>query len=341
MDTMLTRFTSQPVFPACRPRPPVHGVSRAAGYARVFLIGFFLALFGCEQTTFPAAPRAEGTYIVAGGDAYVVVERGTMGDLRLAKQSCFPPRDSKDERIHIDIFFDSGNLQVRHERHRLEKKGWRAYQMEHWNLAPSKDIPGDWDIVRWVRGLHSNPKRITKEVPTILVPSFLHRVEHRDIPDLFKALERDPSRGNRPVAPDQALRLSDEILRTHPDDPFLGLLRLRVLLHAGAMDELRTTLENWRESLESASQPLPRHGFRWVEAQLRDLDIPHAENAAVVFKELVESNEALEDKLDRLPTLLALSKYGAIPYWPGIWDCQVFAQSVRSSSHALLLDGEW
>lgn len=315
--------------------------SRPAIHSLLVLTGFLLLACGCEQTNAPRGPRAEGTYIVGGGDGFVVIERGTMGDLRLAKQDCFPPRTSGNERLHTDVYFESGNLQVRHERHRLEDAGWRTYQKEHWDLAPSQDIPGDWDIVRWVRGIHSEPKETGEGDATILVPSFLHQIENDSLPALFEALAPDPARAYRPVAPEEALRLSDEILQADPENPFLRLLRLRVLLLAERWEALRSSLDGWREALDSAPQSLPRHGFLWVEAQLRAFDIPPAENAALVFRALVESDEALESNFARLPKLLALSEYGAIPYWPRIWDCQVFARSVRSSTDALLLEGDW
>jgi len=158
------------------------------------------------------------------------------------------------------------------------------------------------------------------------------------VSDLFEALKPDPSRAYRPVAPKEALSLSNSILQTHPDDPFAQLLRLRVLFLTEETETLRSALDDWQEPLAGSSPSLPDAGVRWIRARLAQHDLPEAQDAAVLFRQLVASDDVLDAKLARLPELLNLSEYGAIPYWPRIWDCQVFARSVRSATASPLLE---
>lgn len=229
---------------------------------------------------------ASGTYLVAGGESYITIEKDESGQPVIGEgkildsywYSEYPVTSSrivmKDEKLHIrqKIF--------------IYNRFW-GNDNNHINiyLTPSKTVPGDWDLVdagfmffgdyrlrnlfsanikdfianvNYIKLFFRNLASIFSEemgfewhLPPDLNPlqSYLHKINHSDAPFVLRNLARgDYSK--------ETLKAARKIAGDLPEDPWIGLMLVEMEARRGNIQKAERLFEKWSKNSQVKSNLL-------------------------------------------------------------------------------------
>jgi len=260
-----------------------------------------LALAACGKT------KPEGIYLFRGGLHYIQIARERGGKLTT-----------------ISSYFGYGkyNFLASMENGLLIIKTPQDYGwMISYELLPSKEIPGDWDLIRvfqYFPSLISGEKEFDpKTIPPLRqpYPSFLHRVDDPRIIEYFKITyeEDNLTLASHIPDPDMSSRLMDlasKLVSSHPDDLDLRTLYLDALIRSGDDLELEKQAKALKETYEKKGNSYHKHIFQEVENHLtaRRLSFDGKNGRDIMLGILSRDND-FPTRLRRLPELLDYEKY--------------------------------
>ena len=290
-----------------------------------FVLMVVFVLIYCFITSLPTYAHIEGEYlkngifsvfmIKAGIFTYSVKEEasfGISGIVKIINKSDYIILLGKDEDPSI--------------------KSCRVYK-----LIPSSLIKGDWDLVgeSYMENMTTENEAI-KHIQDFKKPlfSYLHRIEDNRIKNYI-------------ITPN--ISIARELLKDHPDDPYVQVIYLDALMRSEKWDELAEKNARWSSNIENNPNPIIAHTTR-LGAQAVEYNrlAKEGRNAyEILIGKLGERqviNEALLEKIYQAkgsvsPVSLPSMGIGATPI-PSFPSVQVAAKVILTDAVFAMIKGD-
>ena len=275
-------------------------------------------------------PEVEGTYLRQGVGSYIMIERNNKGQLEVRSSVSYEPKDWV-------VTSRRGKL-------RLSQQIWnKKYNVI--DLIPSKTIPGDWDLVGYSNEIE-NPDDETPW-PKQIVSSYLHRIEDSRVVEYFKAVKKKEGAEGSSVDPDLIKKLASELVESHPDDPYIRMIYIDMLMRCKELEQLEKAYENWEKDYSDNLDPVFDRFRKIVEWNIESIRLSRAgKNGYDFWNELLSLEIDLNTRLKQLPELLNYEKSIRPCYVvgfdsiPNFLEIQTSAKVFRMESIFYMIHGE-
>ena len=277
------------------------------GQRRIQLAMFIASIFFLQACGNEATGPA-GTYLFDGGLAHWILGEDSLGRLFMAESD--PLLRNLEFRVHRK------NERIIIE-YRWHPSAFRSYGLSEkeaefsgfYELVPSKEIAGDWDLIRFSPyNPHRDPPP-RESIPPLSPPvkSYLHRMDAPRVPELFQSISKP--RDESPACLD-AIPIAENLLAQYPDDLQVRAMTLEVLLQNRRLDELEERLAAWKGDFLASENIFLRQLAVWAEMQLIAHRSADDGSNAFPFAEKMESPEwDLNKRLANLPRYLVCDTY--------------------------------
>ena len=254
-------------------------------------------LINCSKQTSPIDPV--GIYLETLGNGYVVIDRNPQGKLYI-----------KDANIVFTSKWEVSFIRKKLKISSSKDSYNRSYIYE---LLPSSMLPGDWDLVNikieaskqgqtgfnlWsvptqLYQLFSQPINPAPQFVTLkqTIPSFLHRVDDMRLVNFFKLLPDPYKKVDFKTNNSALIKLALELQTLHPDDKYMKLLYLDVLIRDGDIEKLKKEKEEWEADYSKSGDGISKYALACAEESLRSIELSNSGQNAYDFIENVFKND--------------------------------------------------
>jgi len=291
-----------------------------------FVLMVVFVLIYCFITSLPAYAHIEGEYLKNGIFSVFMIKAGIF-TYSVKEKASFGINSSI-----VKIINKSDYIILLYKADDPSIKSCRVYK-----FIPSSLIKGDWDLVgeSYVEKMTTENEAI-KHIQDFPKPlfSYLHRIEDKGIK-------------NYVITP--SISIARELLKDHPDDPYVQVIYLDALMRSEKWDELAEKNARWSSNIENNPNPIIAHTTCLIAQAVEYNRLAKESQNAYAFLmgepgERQVINEALLEKIYQAkgsvsPVSLPSMGIGATPI-PSFPSVQVAAKVILTDAVFAMIKGD-